>query len=35
MELSEVIRGRRSIRAFKQQDVPEETVETLIDAANG
>jgi len=33
MELSEVIKGRRSIRAFKQQDVPEEAVEKLIDAA--
>jgi nitroreductase len=33
MELSEAIKGRRSIRAFKQQDVPEETVEKLINAA--
>jgi nitroreductase len=33
MELSEAIKGRRSIRAFKQRDVPEETVEKLIDAA--
>jgi nitroreductase len=33
MELSEAIKGRRSIRAFKQQDVPEEAVEKLIDAA--
>ena len=33
MELSEAIKGRRSVRAFKQQDVPEETVEKLIDAA--
>jgi nitroreductase len=33
MELSEIIKGRRSIRAFKKQDVPEETVEKLIDAA--
>ena len=33
MELSEAIKGRRSIRAFKQQDMPEETVENLIDAA--
>ena len=33
MELSEAIKGRRSIRAFKQQEVPEETVEKLIDAA--
>ena len=33
MELLEAIKGRRSVRAFKQQDVPEETVEKLIDAA--
>jgi len=33
MELSEAIKGRRSVRAFKRQDVPEETVEKLIDAA--
>jgi nitroreductase len=33
MELSEAIKGRRSVRAFKQQDVLEETVEELIDAA--
>jgi nitroreductase len=33
MELSEAIKGRRSIRAFRQRDVPEETVEKLIDAA--
>jgi nitroreductase len=33
MELSEAIKGRRSVRAFKQRDVPEETVEKLIDAA--
>jgi nitroreductase len=33
MELLEAIKGRRSIRAFKQQEVPEETVEKLIDAA--
>jgi nitroreductase len=33
MELEEAIKGRRSIRAFKPQDVPEETVEKLIDAA--
>jgi nitroreductase len=33
MELSEAIKGRRSVRAFKQQDVPQETVEKLIDAA--
>jgi nitroreductase len=34
MELSEVIKGRRSIRDFKKQDVPEETVKKLIDAAS-
>jgi len=34
MELSEAIKGRRSIRAFKKQNVPEETVEKLIDAAS-
>jgi nitroreductase len=33
MELEEAIKGRRSIRAFKPQDVSEETVEKLIDAA--
>ena len=33
MELSEAIKGRRSIRAFKPQDVPDETIEKLIDAA--
>jgi nitroreductase len=33
MELSEAIKGRRSIRAFKPQDVPEGAVEKLIDAA--
>jgi nitroreductase len=33
MELSEAIKERRSIRAFKQRDVPVETVEKLIDAA--
>jgi nitroreductase len=33
MELSDAIKGRRSIRVFKPQDVPEETVEKLIDAA--
>jgi len=33
MELSEAIKGRRSVRAFKRQDVPEEAVEKLIDAA--
>jgi nitroreductase len=34
MELSEAIKGRRSIRAFKKQNVPEETVEKLIEAAS-
>ena len=33
MELSEAIKGRRSVRAFKPQDVPGEAVEKLIDAA--
>jgi nitroreductase len=33
MELSDAIKGRRSIRAFKPLDVPEETVEKLVDAA--
>ena len=33
MKLLKAIQGRRSIRTFKQQDVPEETVEKLIDAA--
>ncbi len=33
MELFEVIRNRRSIRAYKKQDVPEGTVEKLLDAA--
>lgn len=33
MELLQAIKGRRSIRAFKQQDVPAEAVEKLIDAA--
>ena len=33
MELEEAIKGRRSIRAFKPQAIPEETVERLIDAA--
>jgi len=33
MELFEVIRNRRSIRAYKKQDLPEGTVEKLLDAA--
>jgi nitroreductase len=34
MELSEAIKGRRSIRAFRNKAVPEEIVEKLIDAAS-
>jgi len=34
MELSEAIKKRRSIRAYKTQDVPEEVVEKLIEAAS-
>ena len=33
MELLEAIKGRRSVRAFKPQDVPDEIVEQLVDAA--
>ena len=33
MDILEAIRGRRSIRAFRSKDVPEETVEKLVDAA--
>lgn len=33
MDVFEAIKRRRSIRAFKNVDVPEETVEKLIDAA--
>ena len=33
MDVLEAIRGRRSIRAFKSNDVPPEIVEELIDAA--
>jgi nitroreductase len=33
MEVLEAIKGRRSIRAFKSEDVPEETVNKLIEAA--
>jgi nitroreductase len=33
MDVLEAVKGRRSIRAFKNQDVPAETVEELIDAA--
>jgi nitroreductase len=34
MELNEAIKGRRSIRAYKPQDVPEKVVEKLIEAAS-
>jgi len=33
MDVLEAIKGRRSIRAFRNQDVPAEIVEKLIDAA--
>lgn len=33
LELSEAVKDRRSIRSFKSKDVPEETVEKLIQAA--
>ncbi|MEM2971054.1 MAG: nitroreductase family protein [Candidatus Bathyarchaeia archaeon] len=33
MDVLEAIKGRRSIRAFKSQDIPEEIVEKLIEAA--
>jgi nitroreductase len=33
MNVSEAIKGRRSIRIFKKQDVPDKTIEALIDAA--
>ena len=33
MELSEAITGRRSVRSFESRDVPEKTIEKLIDAA--
>ncbi|RLG76528.1 MAG: nitroreductase family protein, partial [Thermoprotei archaeon] len=33
MDVFEAIKRRRSIRAFKNIDLPEETVEKLIDAA--
>ena len=33
MELSEAIKGRRSIRTFKNQNVPGKMIEKLIDAA--
>jgi nitroreductase len=34
MELYEAIKGRRSIRAYKPQDVPKKIVEKLIEAAS-
>ncbi|MEM2879689.1 MAG: nitroreductase family protein [Candidatus Bathyarchaeia archaeon] len=34
MDVFEAIRGRRSIRAFRETDVPKETVEKLIEAAS-
>ncbi|MBS7608290.1 nitroreductase family protein [Candidatus Bathyarchaeota archaeon] len=34
MDVFEAIRGRRSIRAFRETDVPQETVEKLIEAAS-
>ncbi|MEM3622857.1 MAG: nitroreductase family protein [Candidatus Bathyarchaeia archaeon] len=34
MDVLEAIKGRRSIRAFKSQDVPAEIVEKLIEAAH-
>ena len=34
MELQEAIKGRRSIRHFKKQSIPEETITQLIEAAS-
>ena len=34
MELFEAIKGRRSVRSYKEQDVPEETVDKLVEAAS-
>ena len=34
MELQEAIKGRRSIRHFKKQNIPEETITQLIEAAS-
>jgi len=34
MELQEAIKGRRSIRNFKKQNIPEETITRLIEAAS-
>jgi len=33
MDVLEAVKGRRSMRAFKNRDVPAEIVEKLIDAA--
>ncbi len=33
MDVFEAIKGRRSIRAFQNRDIPQETVDKLIDAA--
>ncbi|MCW4048075.1 MAG: nitroreductase family protein [Candidatus Bathyarchaeota archaeon] len=33
MDLSEAIKGRRSVRAYKKQDVPQEAIEKLLEAA--
>ena len=34
MDLQEAIKGRRSIRNFKKQNIPEETITQLIEAAS-
>jgi nitroreductase len=34
LELQEAIKGRRSIRNFKKQNIPEETITQLIEAAS-
>ena len=34
MDLSKAIKGRRSIRAYKKEDVPEEIVDKLVEAAS-
>lgn len=33
MDVFEVIKGRRSIRSYKKQDIPEDTVRKLVEAA--
>ena len=33
MELFEIIKNRRSVRAYKKQDLPQGTIEKLLDAA--